>query len=67
IAAYRGRLLRVGEVVFRYHRPRPPCGYLERMLWRGASKALGKGSGIGLYVEQTGVIRVGDPVELIDP
>ncbi|MGB0722198.1 MAG: MOSC domain-containing protein [Gammaproteobacteria bacterium] len=67
IAAYRGRLLRIGEVVFRYHRLRPPCGYLERMLWRGASKALGKASGIGLYVEKAGTIRVGDRAELIDP
>lgn len=67
VAAYRGRRVRIGEVVFRFHRLRPPCGYLERLLWRGAAKALGKGAGIGLYVEKTGTIRVGDRVEVIAP
>lgn len=66
IQAYRGRHLRIGEVLFRYQRPRPPCGYLERLLWRGAAKSLGKGAGIGLTVVEPGVIRVGDRAELID-
>lgn len=66
-AAYRGRDLRIGEVLFRFHRLRPPCAYLERLLWKGSMKALGKGSGVGLYVVEPGRIRVGDKVELIDP
>lgn len=66
IAAYRGRCVRIGEAVLAFQRLRPPCGYLERLLWRGASKALGKGAGICLCVVTPGRIRRGDAVVLLD-
>jgi MOSC domain-containing protein YiiM len=63
--AYRDRQLRIGEVLLEFHRLRPPCGYLDRLLARGASKALGRGAGIGLRVVEGGTLRVGDGVELL--
>ena len=65
LEAYRRRRVRIGEVLFEFHRLRPPCGYLDRLLQRGAGKALGRGAGIGLRVLEAGEIRVGDPVEVL--
>lgn len=68
LAAFNKRKLRIGQALFEFHRLRPPCGYLDRLVQRGAGKALGRGAGIGLRVLQDGEIRVGDPVEvLVDP
>ena len=64
--AYRGRELLIGEVRFGFHRLRPPCGYLDRLLQPGAGKALGRGAGIGLRVLGDGTIRVGDRVTVLD-
>lgn len=63
--ALRRRRLRVGEVRFAFHRLRPPCAYLDRLLQPGAGKALGRGAGIGLRILDAGVIRVGDSVEVL--
>jgi MOSC domain-containing protein YiiM len=65
LVALRGRRLRIGEVLFEFHRLRPPCGYLDRLLAPGAGRALGKGAGVGLRVLGEGVIRVGDAVEVL--
>ncbi len=65
LAAYHKRKVRIGEALFEFHRLRPPCGYLDRLVQRGAGKALGRGAGIGLRVLQGGEIRVGDPVEVL--
>lgn len=62
--ALRRHRLRIGEVAFAFHRLRPPCGYLDRLVQPGAGRALGSGAGVGLYVLSDGVIRVGDPVEV---
>jgi len=63
--ALRRRQLRVGTVLFEFHRLRPPCAYLDRLLQPGAGKALGRGAGAGLRVLTEGVIRVGDRVEVL--
>jgi MOSC domain-containing protein YiiM len=60
--ALRGRRLRIAEVLFEYHRPRPPCGYLERLTVPGMVKALVRRPGVCLRALEDGVIRVGDPV-----
>jgi len=66
--AYRRRQVRIGTVLFAFHRLRPPCGYLDRLLQPGAAKALGRAAGIGLRVVGAGTIRVGDEVRvLVDP
>ena len=64
--AFRRRRVRIGEALLAFHRLRPPCGYLERLGEPGTAKALGKGAGIGLSVVEGGVLRVGDPVLVID-
>lgn len=63
--AFRHRQLRIGEVLFTFHRLRPPCAYLERLLRPGTAKALGRGAGIGLKIVQGGVLRVGDHVQVL--
>lgn len=65
LAALRGRRLRIGAVLLEFHRLRPPCGYLDRLLQPGAGKALGQGAGVGLRVLGEGVIRTGDAVEVL--
>ena len=66
VAAMRRHRLRIGEVEFAFHRLRPPCAYLDRLVAPGcAAKALGKGGGVGLRVCRDGRIRCGDRVELI--
>jgi MOSC domain-containing protein YiiM len=67
LAALRGRDLRIGGVPFAFHRLRPPCAYLDRLLQPGAGKALGKGAGVGLRVLGEGVLRIGDVVEVLVP
>ena len=65
LEVFRGHRVRIGSVECEFHRLRPPCGYLDRLLQPGAGRALGKGAGIGLRVLHEGVIRVGDPVEVL--
>lgn len=65
-ADLRDRDFSIGEqAVFRYHRPRPPCGYLDQVGHNGLARALGRHSGICIRVIREGVIRTGDIVRLI--
>jgi len=61
-----GKTFRIGQAVFRYHKPRPPCAYLEKIEGQGISQALGKHSGVCLYVIQGGTISIGDTLEIIN-
>lgn len=61
----KGGQLIIGNVVLEYHRPRPPCDYLQRMTQPGMTKALGKGAGIGMRVLVGGMIREGMEIQLI--
>lgn len=63
--AFRRRRIRIGQVLFEFHRLRPPCGYLDRLVGSGYGKALGKGAGIGLKVIEGGILRVGDEVTIL--
>jgi MOSC domain-containing protein YiiM len=63
--AFRQRRVRIGEVLFEFHRLRPPCGYLDRLSGAGVGKALGKGAGIALKVLRGGVLRLGDRVTVL--
>lgn len=60
-----GELIRIGQAVFCYHKPRPPCAYLDKIEGQGISRALGKHSGVCLKVIQGGTLSVGDTVEII--
>ena len=35
-----GKTFRIGEAIFRYHKPRPPCAYLEKIEGQGISRTL---------------------------
>ena len=63
--AFRQRRVRIGQVLFEFHRLRPPCGYLDRLLRADVGKSLGKGAGIALKVVRGGVLQVGDRVTVL--
>lgn len=58
----KGRSFRIGEALFRYQKPRPPCGYLDKIQGQGMARALGRHSGICLEILRSGQIAVGDKV-----
>ncbi|MEJ2392700.1 MAG: MOSC domain-containing protein [Gammaproteobacteria bacterium] len=60
-----GKTFRIGQAIFRYHKSRPPCAYLEKIEGQGISRALAKHSGVCLYVIQGGTLSIGDTVEII--
>jgi MOSC domain-containing protein YiiM len=62
----REQRLQIGAALFVWHRPRPPCGYLDRVSGTGMARALGRGSGSCLRVLASGLIRVGDPVLVLE-
>ena len=62
-----GWRFRIGEAVFRYDRPRPPCRYIEGLTQPGMTRALAaRRGGICARVVESGLIRVGDNIELLD-
>lgn len=63
--ALEGQVFRIGNAVFRYQKPRPPCGYLDKIQGRGMAHALGRYSGVCLQVVHSGMLCIGDAVELI--
>ena len=65
--ALEGRTFRIGAAVFAYHKPRPPCGYLDKIEGKGLCQALGRTSGVCLRVVRSGTLAVGDAVELLTP
>jgi MOSC domain-containing protein YiiM len=60
-----GKSFRIGKAIFRYHKPRPPCAYLEKREGHGISRALCRHSGVCLYVVSGGTFSVGDSIEII--
>lgn len=61
-----GKTFCIGQAVFRYHKLRPPCAYLDKIERQGISRALGKHSGVCLYVIQEGTLSIGDTIQIID-
>lgn len=66
----RGRTFSVGAVQLAYDRPRPPCGYIQRLTGQpGFTRALGGAwgsprGGICAEVRTGGLLRVGDAIRL---
>lgn len=61
-----GRRFAIGdEVVLEYDRPRPPCGYLQRITEPRMTRAMGRGAGIGVRVIRGGILREGDGLSLL--
>ena len=57
----------VGDAEFEYERPRPSCEYIETITEKGMAHALeGERGGICARVVKSGVIRVGDRINLIE-
>ncbi len=56
---------RIGTAVFRYQKPRPPCGYIDQIAGDGMGRALSHNSGICIRVINSGRLTVGDMVEIL--
>jgi MOSC domain-containing protein YiiM len=61
----RGQRFRVGTALFRAVIPCQPCGYLEHKTQAGVLAALKGRGGLRAEVLQSGIIRVGDPIEFL--
>jgi MOSC domain-containing protein YiiM len=62
----KGKMFRIGDAVFEYDRPRPPCRYIQSVSERGMTKALGRSrGGVCARVVESGTIRVGDAIEIV--
>ena len=64
--ALEGKQFKIGDAVFSYEKPRPPCGYLNKIEGKGMALALSYNSGICIRVIQGGRLSVGDAVSIID-
>ncbi len=60
-----GMQFRIGSAVFSYQKPRPPCGYLDKVAGTGISRILANNSGICIRVEESGIMTVGDAVVVL--
>jgi MOSC domain-containing protein YiiM len=61
-----GRRFRVGDVILRGGRLNFPCKYLEELLGLPIFLPLYNRSGLNCGIERGGIIRPGDPIELLD-
>jgi hypothetical protein len=62
-----GRRFRIGQAVFRYDRPRPPCRYIQSVSEPGMTRALtARRGGICAQVVQGGEVRLGDAVTVVE-
>jgi MOSC domain-containing protein YiiM len=62
-----GKRLAIGSAVLEFERPRPPCSYIQSITQPGMTRALlGWRGGICVRVIQSGVIRIGDAIEVSD-
>lgn len=64
--ALKGKLFQIGEAIFRYDKPRPPCGYLNNIEGRGMAKALSYNSGICIQVIRGGKLCIGDSLIILE-
>ena len=55
----------IGEAIFEYQKPRPPCGYLNQIEGKGMAKALSYNSGICIKVIRSGTVRVNDQLTIL--
>ena len=61
----RGKTFCIGEAIFQYEKPRPPCGYIDKIEGKGMAKALSYNSGVCIRVLQSGYIKIGDEVKVL--
>ena len=63
----RDERFRVGEVMFEYRGPRSVCRYIERLTEPGMTQVLKGRGGICARVIESGTVRVGDEIEVLQP
>jgi MOSC domain-containing protein YiiM len=62
----RGKQFSIGEAVFQYDRPRPPCGYIQSITQIGMTRVLGgTRGGICARVVKSGKIRAKDTIKVL--
>ncbi len=66
LVALKGRVFSVGQAVFAYTVSCDPCRRMEEALGAGGFNAMRGMGGICVRVVSPGVIRVGDPVAVLD-
>jgi MOSC domain-containing protein YiiM len=60
-----GKTFSIGDAIFEYDRPRPPCRYIQSVSEAGMTKALGHDrGGICARVVTSGTIHVNDRIEV---
>ncbi|MFO0928304.1 MAG: MOSC domain-containing protein [Gemmataceae bacterium] len=59
------RTFRVGTALLRGDRPADPCGHLDRLIGPGVMEALRGRGGLRATVLEGGIIRPGDPIEVL--
>jgi MOSC domain-containing protein YiiM len=64
-SALKDRQFQIGEAIFQYQKPRPPCGYLNQIEGKGMAKALSYNSGICIRVIRSGTVRVNDELIIL--
>ncbi|WP_172597640.1 MOSC domain-containing protein [Sulfuriflexus mobilis] len=61
-----GKTFRIGTAIFSYHKPRPPCGYIEKVEGKGLCRALARNSGVCIRVVSSGTLTLGDAIEILN-
>ncbi len=61
-----GKRFRIGEALFAYDRPRPPCLHLQTITEPGMAHALVGASGICVRCTHSGTVRQGDRIVVLD-
>ena len=63
-----GTRFTIGDALFEYDKPRPPCRYIQSITEPGMTKALGRNrGGICVRVVGSGTIRPGDAISVTPP
>jgi len=66
LATLLDRRFQIGEAIFEYVCPRPPCNYIQGLTGQqGITRALSRCGGICVRVVQSGRIRVQDPIVIL--
>lgn len=61
----KGKLFRIGNALFAYQKPRPPCAYLDTVAEKGVARALSYHSGICIRVIESGIVHVEDSLTIV--
>jgi MOSC domain-containing protein YiiM len=60
----KGKEFRIGNALFAYEKPRPPCAYIDTVAEKGVARALSYHSGICIRVIESGIIHIEDSLTI---